>query len=1116
MAKIIGNTTAAPNPRPDWNQKDESKADYIKNKPIENGESDGSIQQLAYEEGSEKNPKATGLGAIALGGFRGDKPNNLPDEEDTTTTAEGIQAFAFGAGNHAYGNWSVAGGKDSSAYQQTSIAIGGKVQAGMTEEEFNAYYGIKLNIPGVGANYGKYKEVYLPLTQGTYKISGSLDSVDNGGRYLTYSNGVKYTIHYEIVYDDDHNEIIKVVGDNGYDPVIKDDSGRPYATSYANATAFGSESKALGRNSSAFGDKNIVKGKTATAFGQGNLISKEAYNAIVAGQQNEVSGYNSATFGSNNNANANRALISGSDNIVLQNAEDTLIVGKGLDTRISAEDIKGSSNIKALLGKYNDYLNEDALLVIGNGDSEIDKSTAFEVLKDGRAKVYGTPTDPEDVVTLQKLNDTIAEKVPTSADKQTGSMVQVVPEEQGYITPIASGSASIAFGNNSKSEGDRALVMGNSTRALETATNSSAMGSATISAGHSSFTTGIQTKAVGEYSVALGEQCFTGANLKREVFADIEKTKFANLDSLVAGPWYGKDNGTDEIISTTPTQSDFAIIPVLVNGVLENQVFVYDGETLEWVSVKANKKGYAAVALGSGTGAIGKFSMAVNKMTRSIGESSFAAGIETTAAGKGSFAGGINTTVGGDYSFGFGNAHNVTGKLSATFGQSNTVDGTYNFINGWSNKTAGQYNFIDGNANDIKAGQFNTIIGQKNIIESGSNTYYALVSGYGNVLNGYNGHNKTILGSYIKSLTYNKKHQFAKGVALTLNNDYQSIFGLANTPDSKKMFILANGTTKKDADGNTVTDVGNNIFTVDYTGNVEAKGTISAALAPTKNNHVVRKIDLKSIEDDVNELKVVTGLGLGDTYSLMELSGETNIIKKDGVYPYVNIESVDFVSKKGNESQFIDAFDNIKVDDTVVYSVPESLKNIEGYGIGGNIVDFENKKLHVYYKKWVVPNSGWYHDDIHTTPATDIMTSQFYFNGDIPDDINTQGHDFVEIICNKEYTAYDFGPGIALQNMSEDGSLHLTVREPNDFNFEAVYDENYNLINKEEWAIAADEFLANYNVEIIYKTTEPYTVDISDIITDYQDFKLIGIENKDVTISVLGFDGKMVLQCVTK
>lgn len=33
IREIIGNTTATPNPRPDWNQDDSTKADYIKNKP---------------------------------------------------------------------------------------------------------------------------------------------------------------------------------------------------------------------------------------------------------------------------------------------------------------------------------------------------------------------------------------------------------------------------------------------------------------------------------------------------------------------------------------------------------------------------------------------------------------------------------------------------------------------------------------------------------------------------------------------------------------------------------------------------------------------------------------------------------------------------------------------------------------------------------------------------------------------------------------------------------------------------------------------------------------------------------------------------------------------------
>lgn len=46
MAKIIGNTTATPNPQPDWNQTDENKADYIKNKPTILEEEVINIKQL--------------------------------------------------------------------------------------------------------------------------------------------------------------------------------------------------------------------------------------------------------------------------------------------------------------------------------------------------------------------------------------------------------------------------------------------------------------------------------------------------------------------------------------------------------------------------------------------------------------------------------------------------------------------------------------------------------------------------------------------------------------------------------------------------------------------------------------------------------------------------------------------------------------------------------------------------------------------------------------------------------------------------------------------------------------------------------------------------------------
>ena len=47
MAKIIGNIVGLPNPKPDWNQTDENKANYIKNKP-----NIGSLDDLATDDKS--------------------------------------------------------------------------------------------------------------------------------------------------------------------------------------------------------------------------------------------------------------------------------------------------------------------------------------------------------------------------------------------------------------------------------------------------------------------------------------------------------------------------------------------------------------------------------------------------------------------------------------------------------------------------------------------------------------------------------------------------------------------------------------------------------------------------------------------------------------------------------------------------------------------------------------------------------------------------------------------------------------------------------------------------------------------------------------------------------
>ena len=74
MSKIIGNTTATPNPRPDWNQTDDTKADYIKNKPTVLTEED--VVELITENG--------GVGGSGVYVGSGDMPDGYNVQIDPT------------------------------------------------------------------------------------------------------------------------------------------------------------------------------------------------------------------------------------------------------------------------------------------------------------------------------------------------------------------------------------------------------------------------------------------------------------------------------------------------------------------------------------------------------------------------------------------------------------------------------------------------------------------------------------------------------------------------------------------------------------------------------------------------------------------------------------------------------------------------------------------------------------------------------------------------------------------------------------------------------------------------------------------------------------------------
>ena len=124
---------------------------------LRNGTGRGSIEQPMWlvGDGNPLGAKATGEGAVALGGQRYDKAGkDVADEPQTE--AKGTQSFAHGGGVIVEGDWGAGFGKDTRSYQRASHSEGGGTQAGMTYDEWLTANGKT----DTTANQEEYKKSY--------------------------------------------------------------------------------------------------------------------------------------------------------------------------------------------------------------------------------------------------------------------------------------------------------------------------------------------------------------------------------------------------------------------------------------------------------------------------------------------------------------------------------------------------------------------------------------------------------------------------------------------------------------------------------------------------------------------------------------------------------------------------------------------------------------------------------------------------------------------------------------------------------------------------------------------------------------------------------------------
>jgi hypothetical protein len=320
-----------------------------------------------------KRAVAEGTTTIAKGNYSHAEGNSTATL-NTNAHAEGAQTTAAGSSSHAEGSKTLA-------YGQSSHAEGGSTLA----------FGLNAHAEGCGQifwdNDGSLRVVFPDET--------SFESFrGENGQYTESSLGVAYGDHSHV---EGYNGLAMGTATHAEGSYGFVDGDCSHVEGYYNVVVGsashveGSHNKLSGNYSHAEGQDNVIKSDWSHVTGQGNTLENNANWSVVSGQDNSTSGSHSVVSGKGSSASANNTFVHGvSSNAGHYNA---FVTGYKTQSGRMSQLIAGEFNV----GKT------DTLFEIGNGTETIPRQNAFEVLEDGRAKVYKAPKETEDVARLREL-----------------------------------------------------------------------------------------------------------------------------------------------------------------------------------------------------------------------------------------------------------------------------------------------------------------------------------------------------------------------------------------------------------------------------------------------------------------------------------------------------------------------------------------------------------------------------------------------------------------------------------------------------------------------------------------------------------------------------------------
>lgn len=370
MAKIIGNTTATPYPRPDWMQDDESKADYIKNKPINLATTDYVDDKIKEYSG--------GSGDFSIGksgdGDNAEIFNNYQFNKATGnfSHAEGYITEADGANSHAEGGHTYADGDNSHA-----------------EGFYTVSFGKSSHAEGAGTGNPEYQLLLTVFTDDRTKYTAQYD----GPSKIHVGNLVHYSR------TDVLREIIAVteIEDGKYEITLNETiseektdnewAGQPDICTLYPDGAFGKYSHSEGYATLTSGEGSHSEGQFTIAKGEASHAECLLTKAI--GLASHAEGWGCEALGMCSHAEGNDSKANNDDS----HAEGRDTIANGQRSHSEGFGTIASGTDQHVQGKYNlentDIDDVKYAHIVGNGRNAQNRSNAHTLDWNGNAWFAG-------------------------------------------------------------------------------------------------------------------------------------------------------------------------------------------------------------------------------------------------------------------------------------------------------------------------------------------------------------------------------------------------------------------------------------------------------------------------------------------------------------------------------------------------------------------------------------------------------------------------------------------------------------------------------------------------------------------------------------------------------